>query len=178
MINIVNCENKLTDEDITNSLKFLDEYVKTNSCCDEFPECQHPKSQTDPNVFESNDKRIKPIKESYLYSLKDVFKTDFDIIKSKTWAFIQKENKEYNWHNHLGDKIDEQHIPVSGIIYLNDLNFGTIFDLDNFVLEIKPKKFHWYIWPGHYIHTPTQFICNTNRYVIATSTYLRLKNNK
>ena len=182
MINAIDCKNILTDEHLENAVDFLKSYIKLNPCCNNFPNCNHPKNQTNSYVFLSKDERIKFIKESYLYCLKKIFKTDFEVIYTRAWSFEQKENKQHNWHHHLDDfdisNINDKYISCSGIIYLNNLNYGTIFNLDDFLLEIKPKKFYWYIWPSHYTHTPAKFICDTNRYIIATATHLKLKNDK
>ena len=59
-------------------------------------------------------------------------------------------------------------------VYLNDFKDGTIFETEDFIMQIKPKKFYWYLWPTEYDHTPPIFKSDNNRYVIATSTVFRL----
>jgi hypothetical protein len=48
----------------------LKEYIKLNPCCSVFPNCDHPKYQSGPNVFNIIDKNIDIIDENKFFELK------------------------------------------------------------------------------------------------------------
>jgi hypothetical protein len=153
-------------------------YLNKNKCCKEYPKCEHPKQQSDANVFNIKDEFIQKLKDNYFFALQKMF-GNFKIIVSKSWLLYVKEDKEVPavWHKHYDDNIEyKDHIQVSGIFYLTDTDIGTEFENEHFKLEIKPISNCWYIWDSNLLHRPKKNITKKDRIILATQTILKNEN--
>jgi len=157
-------------------IPILDNYIKKYPCCKKYKNCEHPKMQSDANLFKF--KKFNPVKNSYFENLKnyvcEIYKEkNYKVISSLSWGFLVLKNnmiKSY-WHNHLITN-NKNNIEISGLIYLNETNLGTFFKNDMYEIYIKPRINNWYFWPSNIEHSPREGIVNQDRYIIATSTVL------
>ena len=153
-------------------VEYLQDYIKSNPCCSQYPNCSHPPIQSDPNVFKVNNKTVKYIKKHYFKFLKDLY-GPHKIKESKAWILKTDKNKNVigMWHKHFQEK-DKDSIQVSGICYLTPTKIGTEFNLEHFKIYIKPINYTWYLWDSKYLHRPMEGIQNTDRVILATQTVL------
>jgi hypothetical protein len=149
----------------------LKKYIKKNPCCNT-TFCNHPKYQSDTNVFNIKDKEIDNIKNNYFnFIFKTYNKKISDIIENKCWAFITYKNKKINssWHTH---KVEKDTINISGILYLTNTNLGTIFKTKFINFEINPHINRWFIWDSSILHTPKEGFVKKDRLILAVTTVL------
>ena len=154
--------------------KTLKNYIKTNPCCKQFPNCNHPGYQSDPNLFDIEDSNINIIKNNYFNCLLKLFnKNELDIIENKVWTYLtlKNENTQSQWHNHL--EKNNNNINISGLLYLTKTNIGTEFKTKFLNFEIIPHTNRWFLWDSSIIHRPKNTVSEDDRIVIATSTILR-----
>jgi len=164
--------NKIDDNLI---ISIILKYLKNNKCCINYPKCNHPKEQSDPNVFKIKNKEIQKLKQSYFLFLNKLI-GKYLIKESKCWAlYVKKETTTPSiWHIHFDNK--EQYkdcIQISGIYYLTDTDIGTEFNDYFFNIETKPKKGHWFIWDSRLNHRPKDCLNPKDRLIIATQTILK-----
>lgn len=157
-------------------IPILNNYIKKYPCCKKYKDCEHPKMQSDANLFKF--KKFNPVKNSYFENLKnyvcEIYKEkNYKIISSLSWGFLVLKNSviKLSWHNHLLTN-NKNNIEISGLIYLNKTNLGTFFKNDMCEIYIKPQINNWYFWPSDIEHSPREGIVNQDRYIIATSTVL------
>lgn len=152
----------------------LIKYLKTNPCCNNFPSCTHPVYQSDSNLFDVFEENIDTIKNNYFSCLLKIFnKNELNIIENKAWVYLtlKKKNTKPLWHNHM--KANNNHVNISGLLYVTETNIGTQFKTDFFNFEIIPHTNRWFLWDSSIIHRPKNMISNQDRIVIATSTILK-----
>ena len=151
-------------------------YLETNRCCVNYPNCTHPKYQSDPKLFDLNNVDVKKLKKYYFNSLRKLFKS-YKIIENKSWVFFTKSNTETSsaWHTHENKLYKDKNIKqVSGICYITKTNLGTLFENEYFLFSIKPCVHHWYIFDSALRHKPLQDFVNEKRIVVATSTIMKV----
>jgi hypothetical protein len=146
---------------------------KDKICCNTFPNCTHPKIQTYPYLLDENIEHFKLLKETFLLSVEKYLNKNFKYSFLHSWCYKNKKSQqmtEFNWHNHKEKNLDTKGITeISGLFYLNDTEFGTEFETEDYFLRIKPKKYIWYLWPSSMYHRPEPGISNNDRYTIAAS---------
>jgi len=158
-------------EMLINSVK---DYLSTNKCCPYYPECTHPRVQSDPYII--FDKRFKSVFDEIVLCLKQAsqetinhkLKTGNVNMEIACWAFLQEKgtviNKE-TWHNHLDKDKPNQ---TSFLIYLTPTDIGTIFINDYEVKQILvPETNCIYIWDSRYVHSPALGTVKNDRIVLA-----------
>ena len=165
-----NFKVNLSKSTLQNTITFIDDYIIKNPCCNTFPYCNHPKYQTNEFLFNNNNKYLKIIKKSFYDCLQKIFKKKYTIIYEKSWCFVSSSVEKELWHNH---NLNSNVLEISGILYLNESNLGTIFKKNNLIIKNKPKKSTWCIWPSHIFHTPEVGILKNKRYVLAISIGLK-----
>ena len=151
-------------------------YLETNKCCVDYPNCQHPVHQSDTKLFDLNEQNIFKLKKQ----LFDYFGHQ-NVMYINSWVY--KRDKGPNtggvWHNHSSNPTyspisTQQNYKVkSCILYLNDTNLGTEFEDENFFIRIKPKKMIWYIFDGTLHHKPEYGHLEKDRYVISCDVILK-----
>jgi len=154
--------------------KTLKKYIKTNPCCGQFPKCDHPKYQSDPNLFNIKNNDIDIIKNNYFNCLLKILnKNKLDIIENKAWAYLtlKNENTQSIWHKHI---TANNNINISGLLYITETNIGTEFKTEFLNIEIIPHINRWFLWDSSIIHRPKDMISEKDRIVIATSTILKI----
>ena len=145
-----------------NNDKFINElvsYQKTNPCCKNYPNCEHPPLQSDSLLHEKYTK----LKESLDLIIKNINKIHL-------WAFITlpKMKISAQWHSHQNNKIDKKQL--STLCYLTETDVGTEFK-DGFI--IKPKLNTWYIWNSDLVHRPEDKEVNNLRITLGSNIYLK-----
>jgi hypothetical protein len=154
--------------------EILKKYIKINPCCELFPKCNHPKYQSDSNLFNIENNNINIIKNNYFNCLLKILnKNKLDIIQNKVWAYLtlKNENTQSEWHNHI--EIKNNNINISGLLYITETNVGTEFKTKFLNIEIIPHINRWFLWDSSIIHKPKNMISKEDRIVIATSTILK-----
>lgn len=137
----------------------LKKYIKENPCCKEFPNCKHPAYQSDSNLFNINNKDMNVIKDNYFNSLlKSLNKNLLNIINNKAWAYLtlKNENTQSEWHNHVIE--NNNHINISGLLYITKTNIGTEFKTKFLNFEIIPYTNRWFLWDSVIIHRPKNML--------------------
>jgi len=160
----------LNNKTLNNVLK---KYVFSNPCCMSSPKCVHPKLQSNSNVFNLKNKELNNIKDNYFNLIKYFFnKEKKEMYKTKAWIFLTKKNSDIKqaWHNHI---INNNEKGVSGLMYLTDTSYGTLFKEDFYELKIIPKKNTWFLWDSNIFHTPEKGKESKDRLVLATSTIFK-----
>ena len=164
------------DDDVFNNLFSLrtieqvEKDLKQNPCCDRFPKCGHPKTQTFQFLLDQNNFYYSKIKTSFLTALDRYVGRRIEFSYFTSWAYKTESGKstDTTWHIHNAENVNtSEHI--SGLFYLTDTVIGTEFENDDCKLILKPKKFKWYIWNSGLPHRPIEGVVNQNRYTIATS---------
>ncbi len=150
-------------------LEDVKDYIKNNKCCSIYPNCSHPKTQSDINLL--NDERFKELKEEIISKLLQTFKNEKSMnINLMCWAYWQEKGngiQEHKWHDHLMENKENQ---VSFIIYLTSTNLGTLFldeNKDKYLLV--PDLGKMYVWDSKYLHSPDVGKINEDRIIIAGS---------
>ena len=156
----------------------LKEYIKTNPCCNKFLNCEHPKYQSDPNLFDLKNSDVEFIKNNYLnFLLKILNKKSLEFIENIAWVYLMEKNKEIKecWHSHMNPEYTDKNrfIFISGILYITETNIGTKFKTKFLDFEIKPHTNRWFLWESDILHTPKNMISNDDRIIIATSTIIK-----
>tara|TARA_R100000900_G_scaffold650_1_gene1631 strand:+ start:3123 stop:3632 length:510 start_codon:yes stop_codon:yes gene_type:complete len=158
------------DDDLL--VDYLKEYTNKNVCCSKYPNCTHPKKQSDAYVFDDDNKTVQYLKEQYHKILKDLFGPR-KIKLSKAWILHvnKKEKTPAIWHKHSENQY-KNNIQVSGICYLTPTTIGTEFDSTFFTMQIKPMGYTWYLWDSNNLHRPMEGLQKTDRLILATQTVL------
>ena len=165
-----NFKVNLNKKILQNTINFIDNYIIKNPRCDKFLYCNHPKYQTNADLLKNDNKYLQIIKKSFYDCLKKKIKKKYIIIYEKCWCFITNSIDKELWHNH---NLNSNVLEISGILYLNESNLGTLFKKNNLIIRNKPKKSTWCIWPSHIFHTPEVGILKNKRYVLAISVGLK-----
>jgi hypothetical protein len=161
--------------------KTLKNYIKTNPCCKQFPNCNHPAYQSDSNLFNIKETNIEIIKNNYFNCLGKILnKNKLEVIEHKSWVYLtlKNESTKPKWHTHKEKNNDN--INVSGLLYITETNIGTEFKTDFLNFEIIPHINRWFLWDSSIIHRPKDIVSEEDRIVIATATILRneIRNNR
>ena len=172
---IVVCDNfEIDNKSFCNKIK---KYIKTNPCCEKFPDCIHPKYQSDPFVTNINNKNVKIIFNNYFDNLKKWLNKNFlNVFEHKAWAYLYPKNQEngLHWHNHLiENKYETEVVNLSGMLYITETNIGTYFKTKFINFETVPDINRWFLWDSSILHSPKNVLCDEDRIVIATSTVLQ-----
>jgi len=132
-------------------------YVKNNPCCQFYPNCTHPKHQSDSYLHKSIN-----IFEDSLYN--SLLTKNIKATITHLWAFVTYKNEVINsmWHNHYIDNDKQQ---LTALMYITDNNIGTMFEND-FVTKAETNK--WYIWNSKLKHKPLEIKTNETRIIIST----------
>jgi len=153
----------------------LKKYIQLNKCCSSYPNCEHPKIQSDPRLFEFDCSAIKKLAESYYQTLQQIMNKEINILENRSWVFLNEANTvpELLWHNHCSEnKYERNTIHVSGIYYVTPTKVGTMYKNDFMTLETIPRMNRWYIWESSISHTPKDVVTTDERIVVATHTVL------
>jgi len=151
-------------------VEYLQNYVKKNPCCFQYPNCTHPPHQSDPNVFKIDNPTIQYIKKHYFKFLNDII-GPYIVKESKAWILNLEKNTNTLgvWHKHF-EEGHKDSVQISGICYLTPTTIGTEFDSKLCTLQIKPIGFTWYIWNSDNLHRPMEGVQDTDRVILATQT--------
>ena len=171
-IKINNIKQKINNKKLYD---FLLNYIEKNHCCNIYPNCTHPKFQSDPNVFENeNNLELIKLKKEYFNFLKNMF-GKINIIENKCWIFLTKKNEKINsiWHNHYNNNLKDLN-QISGLYYVTNTKHGTLFKINKEIIEMKPKRNKWYLWESKIMHAPKNSINDVSRMVLATSTCFKI----
>tara|TARA_R100001509_G_C4767047_1_gene181728 strand:+ start:117 stop:644 length:528 start_codon:yes stop_codon:yes gene_type:complete len=157
-----------------NIIDTVKDYLSTNKCCPFYPECTHPRTQSDPYII--FDKRLKNVFNEVFDSLKQASQETIDN-KLKTgnveieilcWAFFQEKEtiiSKETWHNHLDKNKPNQ---TSFLIYLTPTDLGTIFINEYGAKQILiPETNCIYVWDSKYLHSPAPGDVKNDRIVLA-----------
>jgi len=150
----------------------LKDYIKTNKCCTNFPNCFHPEYQTDNNIFNLKDPNIEIIKEVYFnFIINNLKNKSLKVIHHDCWAYINYKGQKPNngWHDHHHEK---GKINITGLMYLTETYFGTEFKTKFLKIETIPYINRWYLWDSEIFHKPIDNIATEDRVVLATNTIL------
>jgi hypothetical protein len=165
---------KIDNKELCTTIK---EYINRNHCCDKFPNCTHPKYQSDSFVSRINDKNIKIIFDDYFNNIKKLLDKNFlNVLEHKAWAYLYPKNQEngLHWHTHLNEnKHKVEVVNLSGLLYITPTTIGTYFKTKFINFEIVPDINRWFLWDSSILHSPKNVLCNEDRIVIATSTVLK-----
>jgi len=143
--------------------KLAIDYLKKHPCCNG-KNCTHPPFQSDNELWKN--KNFYPISEKIASLIFDHQKKKFNL-NIRMWVYFQKEGttlKKLEWHNHYRGETKEE---FSFIIHLSDTHLGTLFQVDNKIIKLKPKKNILYAWESKYEHAPELGKHLKNRVVIA-----------
>lgn len=152
-------------------LKQLDAFIKTNPCCNEYPNCTHAKIQSNKDLHEY----FKEVNESIDKAVCKYFGYQPNIAYKNSWVFLNEAGKEIDSirHNHTStiDKIGIKKLGISAVGYLTETNFGTVF---NDGLKIKPQVNTWNIFDSRLYHQVEKGITNKDRYVLAFDVFINI----
>jgi hypothetical protein len=165
MISFYNASEKI-DQSILDYLRsYIDNYIVEHRCCNNYPNCTHPKEQTDANLLHGNDEIIDIIRNDMFDKFKMFVQQDkLNITYLKCWALKNKGSSQLNWHKHNLNNSDKE---ISFIMYLSDTTLGTEFETNNYKVITKPKKFTWIFFNSDVSHQPQMGIEDNMRYVLA-----------
>ena len=173
MIQFFNYSHRFDSEFSAAFMYKVDQVLETDPCCNDFPNCLHPKVQTSNQLFNKNIKVFDDLKESLIDACKKYFEREVDVGYVVAWAYRNdkgREMRESQWHHHKNEDIDVSNMTeLSAIMYMTDTDLGTEIDTEHFRLRIKPKLFHWFLWPANLLHRPEPGITNHTRFVIAST---------
>lgn len=165
MISFYDVDHKIDQNCINYLIKYIDNYILNNRCCNNYPNCIHPKEQTDPNLLYVNDKFIDIVRNDMFDKFKMFVKEDkLNITYLKCWAIKNTGSNKHYWHDHNLRNSDKD---VSFIMYLSDTTLGTEFETNHYTMITKPKKFTWIFFNSDILHSPQIGKENNMRYVIA-----------
>tara|TARA_E500000318_G_C3425759_1_gene159091 strand:- start:24 stop:551 length:528 start_codon:yes stop_codon:yes gene_type:complete len=140
------------------------QYLKKNPCCKAFPNCTHPKYQSDPNLWTN---------ENFYFLNKKIYEIICDSynkilnIRCNMWVYYQEKNsilEKPEWHNHVFEDNDHQ---LSFLIYLSPTDLGTMFENESKISIITPETNVFYLWNSRINHSPQVGKNNKNRVVLA-----------
>jgi uncharacterized protein (TIGR02466 family) len=174
MISFYDVDNKI-DQSILDYLKsYIDNYIVKHRCCNQYPNCNHPKEQSNADLLDTNDSVLSMLREDMYDKLhKYLNNTYLDISYLKCWALKNKGSNEETWHTHNFNKDIKE---ISFIMYLDETLLGTEFNTDNCFTITKPKKFKWLFFNSNIPHQPEIGNQDSYRYVIAGA--VGVKNNE
>lgn len=165
MISFYDAHNDVKQNHIDYLINYIDNYILFNRCCINYPNCTHPKEQTDSNLLNTNDNIISLIRQDMFNKFELFVQQDnLNITYLKCWGLRNKGSNCPTWHNH---SLNNLSIEVSFIMYLSDTNLGTEFEADNYTIITKPKKFTWVFFNSNISHQPQIGLENKMRYVLA-----------
>ena len=165
MISFYDVDHTIDQDCINYIIKYIDNYILHNKCCHNYPNCTHPKEQTDANLLHVDDEFINVLRNDMFDKFKMFVQDDkLDITYLKCWALKNKGINQPSWHQHSLKNTDKE---VSFIMYLSDTNLGTEFKTNNYTMITKPKKFTWVFFNSDISHQPQIGNENTMRYIIA-----------
>ena len=181
IVNIPIFFSDLNSKNYDSLFEILKNYLLNNPCCQQYPNCFHPKQQSNSFVFDINNELIKDIKTNYFLLLKKLLnQNSLNILTSKCWVFYTQDNSEIKggWHNHIDyentDIKEKEVVTISGIFYLTDTEIGTEFKTSNFKIQTRPKKNSWFLFDSSLNHRPIPSEKTKERMVLATSINLIL----
>lgn len=165
MISFYDVDNKIDQSSLDYLKSYIDDYIVNHRCCNEYPNCTHPKEQSDASLLNTNDSVLSIIRDDMYDKLHKFLNKSFvDISYLKCWALKNKGSNKETWHTHnLKDSIQE----ISFIMYIDDTMLGTEFNTDNYFMITKPKKFKWLFFDSNISHQPEIGNQDNYRYVIA-----------
>jgi len=147
-----------------NFLNQLKKFIKTNPCCDEYPNCTHAKIQSDKNLHE----HFKKLNESIDKAVCKYFGYKPNIAHKNSWVFLNQADKEIDSvrHNHT---YNTNKLGISAVGYLTKTNFGTVFGDND---KIKPQVNTWNIFDSRLYHQAEKGIPKIDRYVLAFDVFI------
>jgi hypothetical protein len=145
-------------------LNQLNTFIKTNPCCDEYPNCTHAKIQSDKNLHE----HFKKLNESIDKAVCKYFGYKPNIAHKNSWVFLNQADKEIDSvrHNHT---YNTNKLGISAVGYLTKTNFGTVFN-DGY--KIQPQVNTWNIFDSRLYHQAEKGIPKIDRYVLAFDVFI------
>ena len=165
MISFYDVDHTIDQDCINYIIKYIDNYILHNKCCHNYPNCTHPKEQTDANLLHVNDEYINIVRNDMFDKFKMFVQDDkLNITYLKCWGLKNKGINQSSWHQHSLKNIDKE---VSFIMYLSDTILGTEFETNNYTMITKPKKFTWVFFNSNISHQPQIGLENKMRYVLA-----------
>ena len=139
MISFYDVDHAIDQNCVNYLIRYIDNYILNNRCCDNYPNCTHPKEQTDANLLHVNDEYINIVRNDMFDKFKMFVQDDkLNITYLKCWALKNKGINQSSWHQHSLKNSDKE---VSFIMYLSDTILGTEFETNNYTMITKPKKF-------------------------------------
>jgi len=145
-------------------LNQLNTFIKTNPCCDEYPNCAHAKIQSDKNLHE----HFKKLNESIDKAVCKYFGYKPNIAHKNSWVFLNQADKEIDSlrHNHT---YNTNKLGISAVGYLTKTNFGTVFN-DGY--KIQPQVNTWNIFDSRLYHQAEKGVPKIDRYVLAFDVFI------
>ena len=145
-------------------LNQLNTFIKTNPCCDEYPNCTHAKIQSDKNLHE----HFKKLNESIDKAVCKYFGYKPNIAHKNSWVFLNQADKEIDSvrHNHT---YNTKKLGISAVGYLTKTNFGTVFN-DGY--KIQPQVNTWNIFDSRLYHQAEKGVPKIDRYVLAFDVFI------
>lgn len=145
-------------------LNQLNTFIKTNPCCDEYPNCTHAKIQSDKNLHE----HFKKLNESIDKAVCKYFGYKPNIAHKNSWVFLNQADKEIDSvrHNHT---YNTNKLGISAVGYLTKTNFGTVFN-DGY--KIQPQVNTWNIFDSRLYHQAEKGVPKIDRYVLAFDVFI------
>lgn len=145
-------------------LNQLNTFIKTNPCCNEYPNCHHAKIQSDKNLHE----HFKAINDSIDKAVCKYFGYKPNIAHKNSWVFLNQADKEIDSvrHNHT---YNTNKLGISAVGYLTKTNFGTVFN-DGY--KIQPQVNTWNIFDSRLYHQAEKGVPKIDRYVLAFDVFI------
>jgi len=145
-------------------LNQLNTFIKTNPCCNEYPNCHHAKIQSDKNLHE----HFKKLNESIDKAVCKYFGYKPNIAHKNSWVFLNQADKEIDSvrHNHT---YNTNKLGISAVGYLTKTNFGTVFN-DGY--KIQPQVNTWNIFDSRLYHQAEKGVPKIDRYVLAFDVFI------
>tara|TARA_R110002020_G_scaffold287879_1_gene503435 strand:+ start:637 stop:1173 length:537 start_codon:yes stop_codon:yes gene_type:complete len=134
-------------------IKEIKNYQTTHSCCEKFPKCSHPHFQSDARLHRHFPELALSFFDTLKKYLKDVHsskETEYTVLESRMWAFIQGAKTKPNWHQHA--TFMDNTLEISGLRYLTETKMGTVFDGEHLKIYLKPQVNTWFFWPSNLKH--------------------------
>ena len=186
MIKICDCTDKFNYTFKHDIIFEIEEELKNNKCCSEYPNCRHPSFQTTADFFDRGTQRCNYLRDVFFECVDGLYNpNDFEKVGYRGWAMkrLKGECNDGEWHNHkditdrikLRDEKDGNTITLSSVFYVNETTLGTEFEDEHMYYKIKPKLFHWYIFSGMTAHRPENGWLKDDRYIIAADIVLTKK---
>src|SRR6056300_377736 len=122
MIQFFNYTHRFDSEFSAAFMYKVDQVLETDPCCNDFPNCLHPKVQTSNQLFNKNIKVFDDLKESLIDACKKYFEREVDVGYVVAWAYRNdkgREMRESQWHHHKNEDIDVSNMTeLSAIMYM------------------------------------------------------------